>query len=61
MRIALDAIEHAAHRERRRDRRPVIAHTQLVHPADRPRFAALGVIANFEPLWACLDPTAWSS
>ncbi len=37
------------------DRRPVIAHTQLVHPEDRARFGALGVIANFEPLWACLD------
>jgi len=39
-----------------RDRRPVVAHTQLVHPQDLPRFAALGVIANFEPLWAQLDP-----
>ena len=26
-----------------------------MHPADRPRFAQLGVIANFEPLWAQLD------
>jgi predicted amidohydrolase YtcJ len=34
----------------------VIAHTQLVHPDDLPRFARLGVIANFEPLWAQLDP-----
>ncbi len=41
----------------RRDRRPVIAHTQVVQPDDRDRFASLGVIANFEPLWACLDPT----
>ncbi|MEY2443522.1 MAG: hypothetical protein QOE00_102 [Ilumatobacteraceae bacterium] len=57
VRIALDAIDHAARLNGRRDRRPVIAHTQLVHPADRPRFAALGVIANFEPLWACLDPS----
>jgi predicted amidohydrolase YtcJ len=55
VRIALDAIEHAARLNGRRDRRPVIAHTQLVHPLDRMRFAALGVIANFEPLWACLD------
>ena len=39
-----------------RDRRPVIAHTQLVDPADVPRFAELGVIANLEPLWAQLDP-----
>ena len=34
----------------------MIAHTQLVHPDDLPRFAALGVIGNFEPLWAQLDP-----
>ena len=57
VRMALDAIEHAAQLNGPRDRRPVIAHTQLVHPADRPRFGALGVIANFEPLWACLDPS----
>ena len=55
VRIALDAIEHAARLNGPRDRRPVIAHTQLVHPQDRARFASLGVIANFEPLWACLD------
>lgn len=55
VRMALDAIEHAERQNGRRDRRPVIAHTQLVHPDDRPRFAALGVIANFEPLWAQHD------
>ncbi|MEP7202099.1 MAG: amidohydrolase [Ilumatobacteraceae bacterium] len=55
VRIALDAIEHAAVLNGPRDRRPVIAHTQLVHPRDRRRFAELEVIANFEPLWACLD------
>lgn len=55
VRMALDAIEHAMTRNGRRDRRPVIAHTQLVQPADRARFAPLGVIGNFEPLWACLD------
>ncbi len=56
VRMALDAIEHAARLNGPADRRPVIAHTQLVHPDDRPRFAALGVVANFEPLWAQLDP-----
>lgn len=55
VRMALDAIEHAARQNGARDRRPVIAHTQLVDPVDRPRFAALGVIANFEPLWAQED------
>ncbi len=54
VRMALDAIEHAQ-RIVGPLRRPVIAHTQLVDPADRPRFATLGVIANFEPLWARLD------
>jgi predicted amidohydrolase YtcJ len=33
----------------------VIAHTELVSDADVPRFAALGVTANFEPLWARED------
>lgn len=33
-----------------------IAHVQLVHPDDMPRFAALGVMANMQPLWACNDP-----
>ncbi|MFF7458157.1 amidohydrolase [Kitasatospora sp. NPDC008115] len=56
VRIALDAIEAAARRNGPRARRPVIAHVQLVDPADLPRFAELGVIANFEPLWAQPDP-----
>ncbi len=33
----------------------VIAHTELVSDEDIPRFAQLGVIANFEPLWARED------
>lgn len=32
-----------------------IAHLQLVHPDDVPRFAQLGVAANLQALWACLD------
>jgi predicted amidohydrolase YtcJ len=55
VRAALDAVEHTARVNGPRDRRPVIAHTQLVHPSDLSRFAALGVIANFEPLWTQLD------
>jgi hypothetical protein len=54
VRMGLDAIEAAG--VAASTRRPVIAHTQLVDPADRARFAALGVIANFEPLWAQLEP-----
>ena len=37
------------------DLRHHIAHLQLVHPDDVPRFAALGVAANMQALWACLD------
>jgi predicted amidohydrolase YtcJ len=56
VRAALDAVELAGTANRPRDRRAVVAHTHLVHPDDVPRFADLGVIANFEPLWACLEP-----
>lgn len=54
-RMALDAIEHASVVNGARDRRPIIAHTQLVDETDIGRFAELGVIANFEPYWAKFD------
>ena len=38
-----------------RDLRHHVAHLQLVHPADVRRFAGLGVAANIQALWACLD------
>lgn len=55
VRVALDAIEAAARVNGPSDRRPVIAHAQLIDPADLPRFAELGVIANLQPLWAQPD------
>lgn len=55
VRMALDALEHAARVNRSRDRRWAIAHNQLVDDDDLPRFSELGVIANFEPYWAKLD------
>ena len=55
-RQALDAIEYVIGRNPARDRRPVIAHAQLVDDADIERFAELGVIPNMQPLWAQLDP-----
>ena len=56
VRTALDAVEAAISANGPRpDRRPVLAHVQLIDEADRPRLAALGVIANAEPLWAQLD------
>ena len=36
-------------------RRHHIAHLQVVHPDDVPRFGRLGVAANMQALWACLD------
>lgn len=54
-RQALDAIEYVLQCNGTRDRRPVIAHAQLVDDADIARFAALGVIPNMQPLWAQLD------
>jgi len=32
-----------------------IAHLQFISPPDLDRFARLGVVANFQPLWACED------
>lgn len=55
VRQALDAIEHVVRHNKPRDRRPVIAHAQLVDDADIGRFAELGVIPNMQPLWAQLD------
>lgn len=55
VRQALDAIEFVIQRNGIRDRRPVIAHAQLVDDADIGRFAELGVIPNMQPLWAQMD------
>ncbi len=52
VREALDAIEAARSANGARDARHHIAHIQLIHPDDVPRFAALGAIANAQPLWA---------
>jgi predicted amidohydrolase YtcJ len=49
-REALDAFEGTDPRHRHH-----IAHLQLIHPDDLGRFAALGVAANMQALWACLD------
>jgi predicted amidohydrolase YtcJ len=56
VRGALDAIEGAVEANPPWDRRPVIAHVQVVHPADLGRFARLGVVANFESYLSQCDP-----
>ena len=55
VRMALDAIEHAAMVNPPRDRRWVTAHTQLIDPSDLDRFTDLGIVANFEPYWHKFD------
>lgn len=50
VREALDALEGTEPLHRHQ-----VAHLQLVHPADVPRFAELQVAANIQALWACYD------
>jgi predicted amidohydrolase YtcJ len=52
IRMTLDAFEKARARNGARDSRHSIAHLELIDPADIPRFRDLGVVANFEALWA---------
>jgi hypothetical protein len=54
-RDALDAFEAAVAANGRTANRHHIAHLQVVHPADVPRFAALDVTATIQPFWACRD------
>lgn len=55
-REALDAVEAALRANGRRDSRHHICHLQVVQAHDIPRFRALGVVANCQPLWACDEP-----
>lgn len=55
IRQALDAVEEALVENGKRGNRHHIAHAQVIHPDDVPRFAELGVVANFQPLWAYAD------
>lgn len=56
VRQCLDALEVALERNGRTDNRHHIAHLQVVHPEDVPRFRRLGVAANMQTLWAALEP-----
>jgi predicted amidohydrolase YtcJ len=55
VRSALDAIAGARRHNGTLDNRDQIAHLELVDPADFSRFKELGVIANFQLLWAQRD------
>ena len=52
VREALDAVEHARTVNGPGDHRHHLAHIQVVHPDDIPRFRQLGAVANAQPLWA---------
>lgn len=55
VREALDAIEAARAANGQNDLRHHLAHIQVVHPDDIPRFRELAVVANAQPLWASLE------
>ncbi|MEX4002078.1 amidohydrolase [Paraburkholderia sp. EG285A] len=56
VRMVLDALE-ALHRERpKQDRRPQLAHVQMIDQADVARFATLGAIASIQAVWADVSP-----
>jgi predicted amidohydrolase YtcJ len=52
VREALDAIQAARTTNGFNDLRHHLAHLQIVHPDDLPRFRQLGALANAQPLWA---------
>ncbi|HEY7114785.1 MAG TPA: amidohydrolase [Thermoanaerobaculia bacterium] len=56
VRMSLDALEAARKANGPRDARPLIAHLEVIEPEDIPRFRRIGVVADFQPLWAFADP-----
>jgi predicted amidohydrolase YtcJ len=56
VRDALDALGAARFANGPADHRHQIAHLQVVHPEDIPRFGLLDATANAQALWACAEP-----
>jgi predicted amidohydrolase YtcJ len=56
IRECLDAVEAALVANGPSDNRHHIAHLELIHPEDIPRFRQLGVIANVQPMWSTYPP-----
>ena len=56
VREGLDAIAAARAANGPRDTRPHLAHLQVVHPDDIPRFGRLRATATIQPLWATHEP-----
>jgi hypothetical protein len=55
VRQVLDAYERVEAERGAADRRPILAHLEVIDEADLARFEALGVYAAFSPLWAYAD------
>jgi len=55
IRQSLDAVEAALRANGDLGHRHHISHLELIDPADVRRFRELGVVANFQPLWAFAD------
>ncbi|MGI5472671.1 amidohydrolase [Streptomyces sp. CA-132043] len=56
VRESLDAVAAARAANGWTDTRPHLAHLQIVHPDDVPRFRRLGATANIQALWAAHEP-----
>ena len=56
VRNALDAVEAARRANGAGGARHHLAHLQLIHPDDVPRFARVSATANIQPLWATHEP-----
>jgi predicted amidohydrolase YtcJ len=55
VRQSLDAVKAARIANGWSDTRPHLAHIQVVHPDDLPRFRRLGALANAQPYWAVTE------
>jgi predicted amidohydrolase YtcJ len=55
VREALDAVAAARKANGQNDSRHHLAHLQVIHPDDVPRFRQVGAVANCQALWACND------
>lgn len=55
IRTALDGFAPQRARDGGAGPRHIVAHLELFDPADIPRFASLGVVPSFQPLWAYAD------
>ena len=56
VRHALDAVEAARRASGGHGGRHHLAHLQVIHPDDIPRFSRLSATANIQPLWATHEP-----